>query len=108
MRCAMQAPLLGGLGACLRLPPVGFWGALHLVVGRAGSTKWAHRSVKGVLGEKWGWSKIAQKIIKRCGGGVSRPKLVCFIIFLESMDPGLSFKVYYSPRDPFPAKCKFF
>ena len=61
----------------------------------------------GGLGEKWGWSKIAQNLIKRGVGGGRRPKSVSFLIFLDSMDNLLSFDVYYSPRDPLVAEPEF-
>ena len=77
-----------------------------------GGARWAGKVVWGVggthLDEKWGSPKIAQKSIKRRKKVVGRPKSVSVEVFLGSMDPGLSFDVYYSLRDPLVAALEFF
>ena len=55
-----------------------------------------------------GFSKITQKSIKPCVGVGRRPKSGSLEVFLDSMDRGLSFDVYYSPGDPLGAALEFF
>ena len=77
-----------------------------------GGARWACEAVSGVGGthfdEKSGSPKIAQKSIKRRKKVVTRPKSGSVEIFLDSMDRGLSFDVYYSLRDPLVAALEFF
>ena len=77
-----------------------------------GGARWAGKVVWGVggthLDEKSGSPKIAQKSIKRRKKVVGRPKSVPVEVFLGSIDPGLSFDVYYGPRDPLVAALEFF
>ena len=69
-----------------------------------GGTRWAGEVGARVggshLGEKSGSPKIGQKWTKRRKKRVRRPKSGSVVFFLGSMDLGLSFDVYYSPRDP--------
>ena len=90
-----------------RATSIRFWDRLHLVVGRGGRAKWVQWSVEGVLGEKWVWSKIAQKLIKGVEKVGNRPKWGSFIIFLDSIYNFLSNDVYYGLRDPLVAAIEF-
>ena len=93
MQRATSCAILGSLARG------GVWG---------GGSTWVHRPVEGGFGEKRGWCEITPKCIKRGGEGGWRPESAPFIIFLDSMDPELSFKVYYSSRDPLVAALEFF
>ena len=97
----------GGAKGMSRATPSSILGALAPV----GGARWAGKVVWGVggthLDEKSGSPKIAKKSIKRRKKVAGRPKSVSVEIFLGSMDPGLSFDVYYGSRDPLVAALEF-
>ena len=92
----IEAPLRGGLGhpkGYLRcdfgVPGTGWWGS-------CGGSKWVARSVgcrNGDFGRFSGWPKIGPPGTFWGGWTRLRAAMADFIIFLYSVDPGLSFKV---------------
>ena len=97
----------GGAWGMPRATPSSIFGALAPV----GGPRWAGEVGARVDGthfaEKSGSPKIAQKWTKRRKKVAGRQKWMSVGVFLGSMDPGLSFDVYYSLRDPLVAALEF-
>ena len=77
----------------------GWWGAVGRESGVVG--RW------GRFGRKIGVAENRSKIDKTAQKGVGRSESVPLEVFLDTIGPGLSFDVYYSPRDPLVAALEF-